>query len=700
MLTIGSSSAIRLSRKADVLLHAASALPSDTPDHEHAPLAGTAGSGHPLDPLSLEEVGRACEIVRRDRRLDESCRFAITELREPSKAEVLAHDGADPSFTREAFAVVIDGSSGETCEAVVDLAVGKVVSWVRLPLDATPYGQAPIMIDDFENAERIVKADPAWREAVKKRGLTDAEIELVQVDPFSAGYLGHEREHGRRLVRAVSYWRESVTDNGYAHPIEGVVAVVDLLNHVVLDLIDDGRIVPIPRTKHNYDTASLGPPRTDLKPLTISQPEGASFEVDGWAVRWQNWSFRVGFTPREGLVLHQLAWRDGERERPIIYRASVTEMVVPYADPTTNHYWKSAFDAGEYGLGKLANQLELGCDCLGLIHYFDVPAADDHGRPFLMKRAVCMHEEDYGTLWKHYEIRTGIFEVRRSRRLVVSFFATVGNYDYGFYWYLYQDGTIQLEAKLTGIIQTAAVAPGETYPWGGMVAECLGGPTHQHFFNARLHMMVDGEGNSVTEHEFHPRPMDAGNPHGNVFDARSRVLSRESEAAREADGRTGRYWKIVNPNKTNAVGAHPGYKLSVTASPLLLAQEGSHVWRRGGFATKHVWVTPFDPRERYASGDYPNQHAGGGLPEYVLQDRPIENRDLVVWHTFGHTHVCKPEDFPVMPVEYAGFTLRPNNFMPANPAMDLPGNAQAGSTLHGSTASSCCHAEAPAGAQP
>jgi primary-amine oxidase len=183
-------------------------------------------------------------------------------------------------------------------------------------------------------------------------------------------------------------------------------------------------------------------------------------------------------------------------ERPIIYRASVTDMIVPYADPTANHFWKCAFDAGEYGLGKLANALELGCDCLGHIHYFDVPVADDYGQPHVMKNAICLHEEDYGILWKHYEFRNETFEVRRSRRLVISFFTTVGNYDYGFFWYFYQDGTIQLEVKLTGIIQTAAVASGKPYPWGGMVADNLGGPTHQHFFNARLHMMLDGEGNT------------------------------------------------------------------------------------------------------------------------------------------------------------------------------------------------------------
>jgi primary-amine oxidase len=363
-------------------------------------------------------------------------------------------------------------------------------------------------------------------------------------------------------------------------------------------------------------------------------------------------------------------------------------MVVPYGDPGSSHFWKNAFDCGEYGLGKLANALELGCDCLGLIHYFDVPMVDDYGGVTVMKNAVCMHEEDYGILWKHFDFRTGMHQVRRSRRLVISFFATVGNYDYGFYWYLYQDGTIQLEAKLTGIIQTAAVTPGEAYPYGGLVGEGLGGPNHQHFFCARMHMMVDGEGNSVSEHEFQPRAWGGDNPYGNVFDVTGRVLRRELEACREADGKTGRFWKIVNPNKTNAVGKNPGYKLMVQASPLLLAQPGSSIEQRGAFATKHVWVTPFDAAEKYATGDFPNQHAGGdGLPAWVQKNRSIENADVVVWHCFGHSHVCKPEDFPIMPVEYVGFVMKPNNFFAGNPAMDLPGGGDAGSLLVGG---GCC----------
>src|SRR5262245_9770984 len=194
--------------------------------------------------------------------------------------------------------------------------------------------------------------------------------------------------------------------------------------------------MPVPKEEGNFDDpAYVGAVRTSLRPLEISQPEGPSFEVDGDVVSWQNWSFRIGFDPREGLVLHQISYRDGGRDRPVIYRASIAEMVVPYADPSPVRCWQNYFDAGEYLLGQQVNSLVLGCDCLGMIHYFDAVMADAEGNPREVENAICMHEEDFGVLWKHTDLFTESQETRRQRRLVVSCFVTVGNYDYGFYWY-------------------------------------------------------------------------------------------------------------------------------------------------------------------------------------------------------------------------------------------------------------------------
>src|SRR5207249_4829442 len=165
--------------------------------------------------------------------------------------------------------------------------------------------------------------------------------------------------------------------------------------------------------------------------------------------------------PYEGLLLHAITLD----ERSIVHRASISEMVVPYGDPGPRHGWKNAFDAGEWGLGRMVNSLELGCDCLGEIRYLDAVFANEHGQPDVHKNAICIHEEDYGILWKHWDMQGGTTEVRRSRRLVVSSISTVGNYEYGFYWYFYLDGTIQHEVKLTGIMSTMAVDPAA--PGGG-----------------------------------------------------------------------------------------------------------------------------------------------------------------------------------------------------------------------------------------
>ncbi len=221
------------------------------------------------------------------------------------------------------------------------------------------------------------------------------------------------------------------------------------------------------------------------------------------------------------------------------------------------HGWKNAFDAGEWGLGRMVNSLELGCDCLGTIHYLDATFATERGEPYVVRNAICIHEEDYGILWKHQDMHSGRTEVRRSRRLVVSSIATVGNYEYGFYWYFYLDGTIQLEVKLTGVMQTQALAPGHRSRYASPIAPDLAAPVHQHLFCARLDFEVDGTVNEVHEVEAHPIPPGADNPWANAFVPVTRRLDSELAARRTVDPATSRCWKFVNPDVHNRLG-EPG----------------------------------------------------------------------------------------------------------------------------------------------
>ncbi len=467
------------------------------------------------------------------------------------------------------------------------------------------------------------------------------------------------------------------TDHAWAHPVDGLVGYVDVVNRIVDQVIDLGA-VPVPTESGNFDDPAVtGPARTTQKPIEITQPEGPSFTLEGNLLRWENWSVRIGFDPREGLVLHQIAFRDGERDRPIIHRASIAEMVVPYADPSPIRSWQNYFDTGEYLIGRYANALELGCDCVGDITYLDAVIADEFGHPRTLPNAICLHEEDYGILWKHTDLWAGSSETRRQRRMVISFFTTIGNYDYGFYWYLYLDGTIECEVKATGVVFTSAY-PAEGYDFASQLAPGLGGPYHQHLFSARLDMTVDGATNTVEEVETERVPMGPRNPRGNAFTQRVTPLTTEAQAQRLADNRVGRVWHITNPGSRNRLGDPVAYALLPEGQPELLADEGSSIHARATFATKHLWVTAFDPAERYAAGDFVNQHAGGaGLPAFTADDRDITDTDVVVWHTFGLTHFPRPEDWPIMPVDHTGFRLRPVGFFDRNPTLDVPPSTSA-----------------------
>jgi primary-amine oxidase len=300
--------------------------------------------------------------------------------------------------------------------------------------------------------------------------------------------------------------------------------------------------------------------------------------------------------------------------------------------------------------------------------------SSEQGVPYTVENAICMHEEDYGILWKHVDGHSGTVEVRRSRRLVVSAIATVGNYEYGFYWYFYLDGNVQLEVKLTGIVSPMAIEPGSTPEFANVIGPGVAAPHHQHLFCARLDFDLEGPVNSVYEVEAEPLPPGLDNPWKNAFRQRSTLLERELGARRVVNPSTTRYWKVTNPDVRNAHGAPVGYKLVPTMStPTMLAHPDSSVGRRAGFARYNLWVTPYARDERRAAGDYPNQHAGGdGLPRWTSADRPIVGTDVVLWYTFGVTHFVRPEDWPVMPVEYTGFLVSPVGFFDRNPALDVP----------------------------
>ena len=623
---------------------------------------------HPLDPLTLEEIKKTATLVKTKANLGEHLLFETIMLKEPPKDVVLSFTPGD-FISRNVFVVVLNYKEEKLYELEICLDSEEIIKSEHIPgvQPAFMFGDLEM---DFGQWETKMKHDPRFVEALGKRGITDPD--LVMIDPWPISNFGNKEEEGKRLAIGRCWVRREPGDNGYARPIEGLSPIFDLNKNVITEVQDFG-VVPIPPEDGNYAAKYQTQFRTDLKPIEITQPEGPSFVVNGNEVKWQKWSLRIGYTKREGLVIHTIGYEDEGRVRPIIYRAALSEMVVPYGDPTNDHYKKQVFDAGEVGIGRCANSLELGCDCLGEIRYFDVALFDMSGDPTELKNAICMHEEDYGILWKHTDNKIGETETRRSRRLVISSIATVGNYEYGFFWYFYQDGGIDYEVKLTGIVNSSALPPGVKPKNGTLVAPQVVAHNHQHYFNVRLDMMVDGRENSVYEVDTVTDPISDENVHGNAFSIQKTLIENEKDGVRVVDPFSARYWSVTNHSSKNYMGEPVSYKIAPGENVLPFHHRDAVIMKRAAFMTGHVWVTPFNADEMYAAGNYPQQHAGGdGLPKWMSSNRDLKDQDVVVWYTFGHNHIPRLEDWPVMPVAYTGFSIKPSGFFDRNPALDVP----------------------------
>lgn len=636
------------------------------------PLASTslaADATHPLDPLNESEITRAVEVIRAAPGFPKQALFSTVVLNEPPKAEVLSFKpGAQ--FRREAFAIVLDRDKNRTFEAVVDLRGGKIISWKEVP------GVQPLVFaGEYEAVPKIVKADARWREAMRRRGIND--VEKVHIDVWAVGEVS--LQHTGRLLRALPYMKDG-RSNFYGRPIEGVTAIVNMNAGKVVEVIDTG-VVAIPPPGQELDEESIGSLREKPRPLVISQPDGASFQLNGQEVRWQKWNFRYSMHPREGLVLHTVGYEDGGRVRPVLYRAALSEMVVPYGDTDVNWRWRAAFDVGEYNVGRLASPLEAGLDAPMNARLIDAVFADDTGKPYKLDRALGIYERDGGILWKHFDSVTGKNETRRARELVIFFVATIGNYDYAVNYIFKQDGTLEIDLALTGIMLAKGVKEKradeshsmQAETTGHLVSENIVAPHHQHFFSFRLDLDVDGTTNSATEMNTSMMAAGASNPSFNGFVMRESVLKSEKEAQRKMDMQAARVWTVTNFSAKNSLGHHPSFILVPGVNSIPYIAPESLARKRAQFINNHLWVTRYNPQEIYSAGVYPNQSKGGdGLPRFAADNESLENQDIVVWYTLGVTHIPRPEEWAVMPVTHVGFKLIPGGFFNRNPALDVP----------------------------
>ncbi|OJI80802.1 hypothetical protein ASPTUDRAFT_32281 [Aspergillus tubingensis CBS 134.48] len=646
-------------------------------------------SCHPLDPASPDEIRQATDLVKAKYN-GISLHFKAAGLEEPAKAALVdfldaEHHGRPlPFIPRQIFLIWYIEYTPRLFEGIVDLSRQTLVHHRELPRDF----HGPVDRAEMNEAAQVVMKDLRVQAEIKRLQIDETTVVL---DPWDYGVDGEDTQ--TRRTQVFMYMRNPENNDPdsshYSFPLDFMV-IVDLCNMEVIKIIrlplgsDQtatavGSAVPHRRTnpvEPEYDhRLQKNPPRTTLKPYQVVQPEGASFTVNGYLIEWEKWRFRVGFNWREGMTLHDVSF-DG---KSAFYRLSLSEMFVPYGDPRNPIYRKGAFDLGNVGAGVTANNLQLGCDCLGLIKYLDGCVVAKDGSPAPRPNAICIHEIDNGIQWKHTNHRTGKATVVRKRQLVLQTIITVANYEYIFMWYFDQSGELTFETRATGILSTQPIDKDAKVAWGTRVADGVMAPYHQHLFNLRIDPAVGGHKNSFASTDTVPLPWDEDlNPLGTGFITQQQILDRAGTV--EDDISKGRVFKILNENVENPVSLTPiGYKLVPHRSQMLLARPGSWHSRRSEFCESPIWVTKYKDRQLFPAGDYTNQSLGGiGIKSWIGEARDsVRNDDIVIWHTYGFTHNPRVEDFPVMPAEMAQVRLSPYNFCLFNPANDVPPSTQA-----------------------
>jgi primary-amine oxidase len=549
-----------------------------------------------------------------------------------------------------------------------------VVSWKRIE------GVQPgvLLSQEWSFVQAIVRGDRDWQAAVRKRGVEN--FRDVVCMPNTVGYYGVSEEQGRRLLKVTCYHADG-TKNFWGRPIEGLIAVVDQVQRKVVRVIDTG-IVPIPKGPVDFDPASVGKLREPLEPVPVVQSPRPGFRVRGHVVNWQKWRFHFRIDARLGLVISTVGYDDAGKMRSILYQGSLSEIFVPYMAADEGWYFRTYIDAGEYGVGKVATTLQPGLDCPANAMFFDAVFADDWGLDYARERAACLFERRAGDIaWRHYEAVSNQTESRSRTDLVLRSISAIGNYDYVFDWVFRQDATIEIAVGATGTEQVKAVqsrvsaddTDGRDTAHGRLVAEHTVAINHDHFFSFRLDLDVDGQRNNFLVERLVPERLAPANPRRSVWRVEARTAATEQDAKLRISIEKPALWRVINPNVLGPLGYPVSYQLKPKANAVSLLSADDFPQRRAGFSDFHLWVTAYDPRERYAAGTYPNQSKGGdGLPRWTSANRPVRNTDLVLWYTLGFHHVVRAEDWPVLSTELSSFELRPFDFFQRNPALDLP----------------------------
>jgi primary-amine oxidase len=632
-------------------------------------VAGPMSVFHPLDALTKEEVEETAKILRAAGHMDDTTLLATVTLLEPPKN--LVRQWRDGAQLPPRQAVVGLRRKGQTFDIEVDLATNKVISVVDRP------GLHPMMLDDnWKTARDAFMNDQRFKAALTKRGLKlDKDIVCT---PQTAGWLPGENEANRLIVKVPCYSRAHRLHPTVSRPIEGLMGVVDAETGEVLQVIDSDVVDLLP------PPPGYGDQLPALKPVA----KRVGFLVEGQGnlklsgnlnVEWFDWKFHVRPDKRAGMILSLLRFNDGKTWRDMAYQINVSEMFVPYMDPSPTWAYRAFIDAGEFGLGNLLSSLRPGVDCPETAAFIDVTLPDDKGGAYVREAGICVFERPTGDpAWRHYGARSREVKGEPQIELVVRQAATLGNYDYVIDYVFSPQGNIKLRVGATGFDAIKSVAAKDMdapsaqqdTAHGNLIAPYTVAPFHDHYFNFRLDLDVDGVENTLVRDVFVQNTTAAASPRKSFWTVKTQRFLKEGPVVADHMAATGQMLRVLNPITKNGLKQSPSLWLNAHHDAQSILDPMDPPQQRAQFSAHQFWLTRYNAAELWAAGPYPNLNAKDeGLPVFVSNNEDVAAQDIVVWYTMGFRHVTRPEDFPILPTFWHEMTIRPAFYFDMDPGM-------------------------------
>ncbi|KAK6783184.1 hypothetical protein RDI58_020981 [Solanum bulbocastanum] len=641
---------------------------------------------HPLDPLTIGEIQKVKKIVNSIAEFRiKGCVLHSVVLEEPEKEVVLNWRKGHRLPPRKA--AVVARALGVVHVLSVDIETGRVTR-----RETGSYSGYPILtIEDMVTAISAPFASSDFNRSIIQRGVDLADLACL---PISTGWY-EKMEEKQRVIKVQCYTLKD-TINFYMRPIEGLTVLLDLDTQQVIEIIDEGKSIPIPKaanTDYRFSRIKKNTQKINLlKPISIEQPNGPSFTIENnHLVKWANWEFHLKPDPRAGVIISQAMVQDPDtgKMRNVMYKGFTSELFVPYMDPTDAWYFKTYMDAGEYGFGLQAMPLDPLNDCPRNAYYMDGVFVAADGTPYVRSNMICVFERYAGDIgWRHAECPiTGlsIREVRPKVTLVVRMAASVANYDYIVDWEFQNDGLIRPKVGLSGILMVKGspyvnmnqVNQNE-YLYGTLLSENIIGVIHDHYVTFHLDMDIDGpSNNSFVKVNLQKEMTSSGeSPRRSYLKAVRNVAKTEKDAQIKLKLYDPSEFHVINSNKKSRVGNPVGYKVVPGGTAASLLDHDDPPQKRAAFTNNQIWVTPYNESEQWAAGLFVYQSQGDDtLAIWSDRDRAIENKDIVLWYTLGFHHIPCQEDFPIMPTVSSSFEIKPVNFFESNPILNIPPNS-------------------------